>query len=180
MSYRPLEVILTPEESRKFFGPAPTEENPPAARASKAYKGLRVAVALVRDSGFRAKDAPTIGSPADVHELLKHYADDPQELFAVVVLNSASRVVGVCEVHRGTMSHVEVVPADILRVVLVAGASRFIVVHNHPSGREDPSRDDVMLTKRLKEAAKLLGLELLDHVVIGEDGFTAFSERGLL
>lgn len=178
-SYRPLEVILTPDESRKFFGPAPAEENPPA-RAAKAYKGLRVAVALVRDSGFRAKDAPTITSPDSVYELVKHYGDDPQELFSVVVLNSASKVVGVCEVHRGTTAHVEVVPADILRVVLVAGASRFIIVHNHPSGNTEPSQQDVSLTKRLVEASKMLGLEMLDHIIVGDDGFTAFSTRGML
>ena len=179
MRYKPLEIILDPDESRKFFGDG-KRENPPAARASKAYKGLRVAVALVRDSGFKAREAPAIGAPSDVYELLKHLADDPQEVFVVVVLNSSNKVIGVCEVHRGTTAHVEVVPADILRVVLVAGASRFVVAHNHPSGSQEPSGEDVALTKRLKDAAKLLAVELLDHVVIGEDGFVAFSERGLL
>jgi DNA repair protein RadC len=96
------------------------------------------------------------------------------------VLDANSRVTGICEVHRGTLQTVQVHPADVLRPVLVAGASRFIVAHNHPSGRPEPSADDLALTKRLAEAAKLLGLQLLDHIIVGHKDYVALSERGVL
>jgi DNA repair protein RadC len=180
--YKPLEIVLAPDESAEVFGDL--QVNPPRKpredRPSKAYKGLRVTVALVRDSSYRVKEAVSIGSPADAYTLLRHLGSDPQENFIVLVLDDTSRVTGICEVHRGTLQTVQVHPADVLRPVLVAGAARFIVAHNHPSGRPEPSADDLALTKRLAEAAKLLGLQLLDHIIVGHNDYVALSERGVL
>jgi len=142
-----------------------------------AFKGLRVKVALVRDPDFDPKLLFQITSPAQAVGFLRSAADDITEGMWVLILNSKHRVLGVYEAARGGTSSVEVRPSDLLRAVLVLGAERFILVHNHPSGEAEPSSDDDALTHRVAKAAKLLGMTLLDHVVVGYNDFFAYSER---
>jgi DNA repair protein RadC len=174
--YEPLEIVLQPDESKQVFG------NPPRKRVEQApYKALRVSVALVRDEGYTARTARQITGPNDAHALLRYLADEPQEVFVVLLLNAKNKCVGIHEVHRGTLAHVEVHPADVLRAALVAAARSIIVAHNHPSGEATPSPDDKALTDRLKRACDLLGIPLQDHLIIGEgNDFYSFSTNGLL
>ena len=176
MSYEPLEIVLAAEDSREVFG------NPPRTRKpGTIYKGLRVTVALVRDSRYRAKDRPSIRSSSTAYAILAPLiGNDPQESFNVIMVDARGRVAGVYESHRGTLHEVEVVPADVLRPVLVAGVPAFIVAHNHPSGDPEPSEQDLALTRRLQKAAEILGVQLLDHIVIGEDGYVSFADRRLI
>lgn len=152
-----------------------------AAEPGRSYRGLRVQVGLIREPGYDPKAAPHIRGSADVYALIREHAyDDVQEAFYVVLLNARSQVLGIYEAHRGTMTGVEVQPADVLRPALVSGAAAIVVAHNHPSGDADPSHDDKALTKRLTEACKIVGVQLLDHLVIGEDSYVSFADRGLL
>jgi DNA repair protein RadC len=183
MRYKPEEYIAeTDEEFESLPGPiiAPTQ-NPRRGRKSSPlpeYKGLRVKISLVRDPDYNPREAPKIDSAQDVYNLMKPHQDEVVENIWVLILNTGHRVLGIYEVVRGQVDAVNVTPADILRAVLAAGARAFILVHNHPSGAAEPSSSDKMLTSRVKQAAELIGVAMLDHVVIGYGEITSFSEKG--
>jgi DNA repair protein RadC len=82
-------------------------------------------------------------------------------------------------VSRGTSSQALVDPPDVIRPALLANASRIIVAHNHPSGNPEPSKEDIALTKRLKEAGSIVGVQLLDHLVIGKHGYASLRDMGM-
>jgi DNA repair protein RadC len=117
----------------------------------------------------------------DVYErFYPRLRDLPQEEFWVLVLNRQHELVREVLVARGTLSEVRVEPVDVFRPAIQEGGSPIVVVHNHPSGESAPSPADKALTRRLSDAACLLGLELWDHVIIGERRYTSFREARLL
>ena len=81
---------------------------------------------------------------------------------------------------RGTVDHTPVYPREVVKRALELGASAIVMVHNHPSGDPTPSRDDIAMTKEVKAAAEVLGIELHDHLVVGRSGHTSFRSKGLL
>ena len=129
--------------------------------------------------GRPAEDRPTISSAEDVRRLLApEMAPLAQEQVRVLLLDIRNRLVGQRVIYQGTVSSAEVRTAEVLRPAVNEAVSRIIVVHNHPSGAAEPSPEDVALTRRLVQAAELLGIELLDHVVMGGDRAVSLKERG--
>ena len=121
-----------------------------------------------------------IGSPQDVHLLLKREMTPlAQEQLRVLLLDTRHQVVGQRTIYQGTVSHSQVRVAEVLRPAVVEAVPNIIVVHNHPSGNPEPSPNDVTVTRKLVQAAKLLDIEVLDHVVIGHGGFASLKDRGL-
>ena len=106
--------------------------------------------------------------------------DLPQEELWVVVLNTQRELLREVMVGRGSASGVLVRPADVLRPAIQEGGSAIIVVHNHPSGEPAASMEDKALTRQLSHAAAMHGVELWDHVIIGECRYESFRERGML
>jgi DNA repair protein RadC len=101
------------------------------------------------------------------------------EELRVVLLNTRHEAIGVREVYRGNVNSVVVRIGDIYRDAIREACPSMIVVHNHPSGDPSPSAEDVLLTKGLIESGKLLGVELMDHVVIARQGFASMKESKL-
>ena len=129
--------------------------------------------------GRPAEDRPTISSAEDARRLLApEMAPLAQEQVRVLLLDIRNRLVGQRVIYQGTVSSTEVRTAEVLRPAVNEAVPRIIVVHNHPSGAAEPSPEDVALTRRLVQAAELLGIELLDHVVIGGDRAVSLKERG--
>jgi DNA repair protein RadC len=83
-------------------------------------------------------------------------------------------------VARGTLASVDVHPREVFRRLIVDAAAAAFIVHNHPSGDPEPSADDLALTARLRDVGQLVGIPILDHVVIGSDGFVSLADRGLI
>jgi DNA repair protein RadC len=104
------------------------------------------------------------------------------EVVIAVAIDGQNRVLGEFEVARGGRHGAAVTAADVLRPVIRATGSAFILVHNHPSGDPTPSADDIHMTKALRNAGLVLGVPLLDHIVIGArgGGFVSLSERGVM
>jgi len=131
----------------------------------------------------RPRDNPyslPIGSPQDVHLMLeREMASLAQEQLRVLLLNARHQVVGQRTIYQGTVSSSQVRIAEVLRPAVTAAVPNIIAVHNHPSGNPDPSPNDVSVTRKLVQAAKLLDIEVLDHVVIGHGGFASLKDRGL-
>jgi DNA repair protein RadC len=122
-----------------------------------------------------------IGSSRDVDAALRpRLAHLDAERFLAVALDAKNRPVGEVEVARGGLSACPVSPADVFRALLREAAAGVVFVHNHPSGEPSPSAEDVALTERLRRAGELLGVQVLDHVIIGREGYFSFLDAGLL
>ncbi len=128
----------------------------------------------------REPDAPALCSPGDVQRLLgPEMGSLAQEQVRVLLLDRKNRVVGQRVIYQGNAYSSVVRPAEVLRPAVVVAAPNIIVAHNHPSGDASPSPEDIKVTKELAQAAELLGVELLDHVVIGRSEATSLKDRGL-
>ncbi len=121
-----------------------------------------------------------IGHPSDAFALIRHYADRRQERFICLSLNGAHEVLAVRVVTVGLVNRTIVHPREVFSDPLTDRASAILVAHNHPSGRLEPSAEDEEITSRLKSAADILGLSLLDHLIFSEAGFYSFSQAGSL
>lgn len=145
-----------------------------AARIKAAFElGRRLA------TGTAAR--PTISQPADCAALvMESMRDLEQEHFQVILLNVKNQVLGVELVSVGGLSSAPAHPREVFRPAIRRNASAVVLCHNHPSGDPTPSPEDVMLTRRLVAAGELLGIDVLDHVVIGDNRYQSFRERGLL
>jgi DNA repair protein RadC len=106
---------------------------------------------------------------------------ETQEVFGVLALNTKNKVIGFDIIHRGTLNASIVHPRDVFKSLLLKNAASFMCFHNHPSGDPQPSREDVSVTERLIETGKIIGIDLLDHIVTGEDDrYVSLKERGLM
>jgi DNA repair protein RadC len=120
----------------------------------------------------------------DIYELLqKIYNSDTFgwiESFVLICLNRANRCTGFYKVSQGGITGTVADPRVILQVALMANATSIIISHNHPSGNLQPSRSDEDITQKIKQAAALLDIRLLDHIIVSEDGFYSFTDNGLI
>ncbi len=125
-------------------------------------------------------DLPSISSPDDVCRLLGPEMAPLAQQHPELLLNTKNLVVGQRVVYQGNVNSSIVRPAEVLRPAVIEAVPSIIISHNHPSQDPTPSPEDVAVTRELSQAAKLLGVELLDHVVIGGDKFVSLKERGLM
>ena len=105
---------------------------------------------------------------------------EAQEVFGILILNIKNRIVAVHEISRGTLNSSMAHPREVFKPAVLHNAASIICFHNHPSGDPEPSREDVELTKRLVEAGKILGIEVFDHIVVGDEGYVSLKERGVM
>lgn len=135
------------------------------------------------------RDEMRVRSAADTVRYMEGaFAENPeQEQMFVLILNTKGQCKGRHLVSLGSQTQTVAHPREIFRAAVLHGATAIVCVHNHPSGDPAPSSADIAVTRQLREAGKLLGIELLDHVVIGEKkqdpaglGFYSFREAGLL
>ena len=104
----------------------------------------------------------------------------PHEAFMAIFLNTQNELIDHAIINEGTVDQVAVYPRRIVERALAHHAAGLIMVHNHPSGYTDPSEEDKRLTRTLKEAARLLDIKVLDHLIVGSGGYFSFLERGLM
>ena len=103
-----------------------------------------------------------------------------QEHFYVILLDSRQRLISQVQISRGSLNQSLVHPREVFAPALRESAAAILVLHNHPSGDPEPSREDHEVTRRLVQAGEILGIRLLDHVVIGGDDFRSFARSGWL
>ena len=136
-------------------------------------------VALVRESTIQHYGQ--LRSSADVSHLLRQYlADTDREHFVVFLLDKKNKVIGINTVSVGSLDATIVKPPEVFKVAILANTAAIICGHNHPSGDPAPSPEDRAMTKRLVEGGKLLGIDVLDHIIVGHDGFYSFADDGAL
>ncbi|MBC7726487.1 MAG: DNA repair protein RadC [Microbacteriaceae bacterium] len=156
----------------------------------KPIKGLgpakRAEVAAVIEMARRAlaqklEAAPVFDSPQSVKDYLQlHLGALPHEVFAVLLLDSQHRLLGLEKMFTGTLGQTSVYPREVVKRALARNAGAVILAHNHPSGVAEPSRADEFLTQTLKSALALVDVRVIDHLVVGQGQVVSFAERGLL
>ncbi|AJI26083.1 radC-like JAB domain protein (plasmid) [Bacillus cereus E33L] len=104
----------------------------------------------------------------------------PHEVFGVFNLNTKNEIIGCSIVSQGSINSSVVHPRETFRTAILNNAASIVCFHNHPSGNPDASPEDREVTKRLAECGKILGIELLDHVIIGEHRFVSLREKGCI
>jgi len=102
------------------------------------------------------------------------------EQFGIVLLDTKHRVLGTTVVTSGTLNSTVVQPRDVFRAAMLGAAAAVVAFHNHPSGDPSPSQEDVELTRRLAAAGMLMGIDLVDHLVLGDTRYFSFRETGRL
>jgi DNA repair protein RadC len=147
------------------------------AKASKLKATLELAR---RISAAQPQDRPQIKSPEDVYLLLgSEMAVLDQEHLRVMLLDTKNRVTRVVNVYQGSVNSAQVRVAELFRDAVRMNAPSIILVHNHPSGDPEPSRADALVTSEACRAGELLGVDVIDHVVIGDGKFSSLRREGL-
>jgi DNA repair protein RadC len=106
--------------------------------------------------------------------------DKAKEHFKLILLNSRNRVIGISNISTGTLTTSLVHPREVFKEAITHSAASVVLAHNHPSGDPEPSEDDLKITKKLVESGKILGIEVIDHIIIGKNSFYSFREKGLI
>ncbi|HOF60864.1 MAG TPA: DNA repair protein RadC [Candidatus Latescibacteria bacterium] len=168
----PLErlVVLPWEEISRVPGITPQSAARLAAAVELAKRGLE------RGLG----GLPKIARPSDVMKVAPELREAKQEHFVCLYLNARTQLIHKTTISVGTLSGTLVHPREVFAPALEHSASAVIVVHNHPSGDPTPSRDDLALTHRLVEAGLIMGIEVIDHIIVGRDTWVSLKQTGEL
>ena len=155
-----------------------SEDQPTESNRVSRTTFVREVTAVYRGPRRAATVLRTPQTAADF--IRKLLPDNSREHFVVLHLDGAHQVIGYAVVATGTANSCVVHPREVFQGAILMGAVALIISHNHPSGDETPSTEDRTLTTRLKEAAQLLGMKILDHVIVTNEGFHSLAEEGQL
>ena len=141
------------------------------------YRAPRYRVTLVCEDSGSSSAAPIQSSTVAAAVLRPCFDGLDREQFVVCGLDAKHRMIGINIVSIGSLSLSIVHPREVFKALILMNAAAWLRAHNHPSGEITPSREDLALTKRLREAGELLGITLLDHLILGE-GCYSFADQG--
>ncbi|MEK6455901.1 JAB domain-containing protein [Caldifermentibacillus hisashii] len=137
-----------------------------------------VSLKLVRESSVLYKERQ-IKSPEDAYRLLKPFlVEADREKFVVVCLDTKNQPTAINICHVGSLNSSIVHPREVFKSAILSNSASIIVAQYHPSSDPTPSREDIDVTRRLVEAGRIVGIELLDHVIVGEERFVSLKEKG--
>lgn len=143
-------------------------------------KATQIIASIELSKRYLIRSNKRITSAQDVYDELKSFSTKQQENFLCITLDGASHIINTRTVFIGTLNQSLVHPREVFADAIADRAAGIIIAHNHPSGTLEASRADIQVTERLKEVAKLVGIELLDHVILAKEGYYSFSDEGLL
>jgi DNA repair protein RadC len=155
----------------------------PSPNPTRPYSIPGFRIALVREPGVTLATKPEVRTPAAAAPMLAQYiGETDREMFVIAMLTVRHRVLGLHTVSVGCLTSSLVHPREVFKPAIMAGfCAALLLAHNHPSGDPEPSAEDLALTRRLAAAGALLGIEVLDHLILGEAGrFVSLRERGVL
>lgn len=150
---------------------------------TKGKKQMYIYRPVITYDRFKVNEIKNISSPQDLLELFRSQLLGPTEKVACLFLSPRNDLIEkiiFSVMTHGTVDQSAVYPREIIKMAILLNASRIILCHNHPSGSAFPSTADHSITKVMKDSAKLVGIELLDHIVITEDSYFSFQEQNCL
>lgn len=149
------------------------------AKAAQIKAALTVGRRMAEAEAFQ-RGEPVSSSESVFRRYHAQLRDSMREVFKTVLLDRKNRVISDEIVSIGSLSASIVHPREVLNPAVRQSAAAIICVHNHPSGDPQPSKEDLEITKRLREACKVMGISLLDHIIIGDDRYFSFADEGLI
>lgn len=148
---------------------------------AKAASLIALTELCKRIKSFKSGNDYKIGSPKDVADLLmEDMRYLKKEYLKVILLNTKNDVLTIKDVSIGSLNSSIVHPREVFTYAVKESSSSIIICHNHPSGDPSPSEEDINITKRLSEGGRILGIELLDHIIIGDGTFVSLKEKGII
>ena len=124
--------------------------------------------------------AVELGPEDAAHYVMPHLRYEQKEHFAVLLLNTKNHILGLRDVSIGSLSASVVHPREVFAMAIRYAAASMILVHNHPSGDPNPSREDLAITDRLVKAGRILDIPVLDHIILGDNRFLSLKEKGMI
>jgi DNA repair protein RadC len=139
-----------------------------------------VSLKLIRESSVLYKERQ-IKSPEDAYKLLKPFlVEADREKFVVVCLDTKNQPTAINVCHVGSLNASIVHPREVMKAAILSNSASIIVAHNHPSGHCEPSREDIEVTKRLVEAGRIVGIDVLDHLIVCPERYLSLKEKGYI
>ncbi len=139
-----------------------------------------VSLRMVKETSLLYKNR-SIKSPEDGFHLFKQFLGElDREYFVVMCLDVKNQPTHINVCHVGSLNSSIVHPREVMKTAILSNSCSIIVAHNHPSGNPSPSPEDIEVTKRLVEAGDIVGIDVLDHLIIGEDDFVSLKEKGYM
>ncbi len=176
------ELLDQYESLQKLFSRSPSELMKVKGIGSAKAATLSAAFELVRR--IQSQKSGTKVSFKRSSEVFEHYLplmrDLRKEVFKVLLLNRANRLVKEVTISEGTLEASIVHPREVFREALLEPAAGIILIHNHPSGNASPSEEDLRITKQLVEAGRLLGIKVYDHIILAGESYRSFADEGLI
>ncbi len=182
-------VMVTAQRLLRQFG---SLKGLAAASAEElvTVKGIGIAKAAQLKAAFEltnrlesysgAGEKSPVKTPEEVAGLVRsRLRDKKKEHFLALLLDTRSRLIKIAEISVGSLDSSIAHPREVFKEAVIASAASVIFVHNHPSGVTEASEDDIMLSKRLAEAGEIMGIDVLDHVIIGDDRYLSLKREGL-
>ena len=141
-------------------------------------------VRLIYRTKIKASDRPQIRCSRDAYELFMETWDldtiEHHEEFKLMLLTRSNRVLGIASISKGGINGTVTDVRIVLQYAIMANASGLLVCHNHPSGNLNPSESDTAITRKIKDSAVMMDIQLLDHLVINTDEYYSFADNGLI
>lgn len=142
---------------------------------------LKAVFELAKRSGNDSGEKITIRSSKDVIKLIKpKLKDKKKEHFLILCLDTRNNLIKTGDISTGTLDANYVHPREVFKEAIQSLASSIILVHNHPSGNPEPSEADIDITKRIVETGKVVGIDVLDHIIIADNKSLSFKEKGIV
>ena len=133
---------------------------------------------LISEETTNYFDGNSIKNSRDIYELFGYLSRETKEHFIAIHLDTKNRIICIDTISIGSLVSSIVHPREVFKSVLLSSAASIAIVHNHPSGTPEPSKDDINITKKLKEAGNFLGIPVIDHVIIGNGSYISLFEKG--
>lgn len=142
---------------------------------------IKAAIELGRRLSTQSPMNTTIKSPLDVVDyLMEEMKYSMEENFNIVLLNTKNRVISVENITKGIVNASLVHPREVFKIAIRKSSTSIILAHNHPSGDPTPSKEDKAITQKLVDSGSIIGIQVLDHIVIGDGNYLSFKEMGIL
>lgn len=122
-----------------------------------------------------------VTSPKEVYKIIAEYLKGvDREHLVLLTLDTKNVITSITTISIGSLNTSIVHPREVFKTAILSNAASIILAHNHPSGDSTPSKEDINITDRIKESGKILGIDLLDHLIIGDDSYISLKEKGIL
>jgi len=146
----------------------------------RQIKAIYETLTVKEDIANYLKTGTRYTAPQQVYETFSFLMKETKEMFITLHLDGKNRIICMDLVSIGSLNQSIVHPREVFKTALLSNAAAILCVHQHPSGDSAASSEDISITRRLKEAGEIIGIKVLDHIIVGQDEYLSFVERGLL